>query len=135
MNQYGWKCYRKWQPNYFCNMVSCYDGHPSHAQCNEYCRPPNVPDFDLIGMTTSCQGSYVSEPRATNPQQCAAYCNKEINGCQYFMWDSTKSEQDSTFITDSNCIMFTEMPDGCMPLSMEYPATNGSLLYKKRAAA
>lgn len=132
MNQYAWRCYRRWEPNYSCNMVSCYDGFSTYESCDEYCRPPEVDGFDLMGMTMSCKSGYMSEPRATSPEQCAYYCNKDLNNCQYFMWDSSKAKQDPAYISDSNCILFNELPNGCLPVSYDYPSTQSSLLYRKK---
>lgn len=126
----GYNCYRKWQPNYACQIVNAPGEFPTHQECVNYCQPQQVPGYDIVAMEKSCNGRYISEHRANNPQQCAEYCNKDFFGnCRYFMWDSTKEERNPEFITDSNCILFTDIPYNCTEIINTYPASLGSVLY------
>ena len=128
----GYDCYRKYQPNYACQMVNAPGEYGTKAECIQGCQPPQVPGFEIVGMENSCNGGYISEWRANNPEECAHYCNKDFFGnCRYFMWDSTKQRQNPQFIVDDNCILFTDIPYSCTEMITTYPASLGSVMYKK----
>ena len=127
----SYNCYRRWQPNYACQMVNGIGEYRTKEECINQCQPQQVPGFEIIGMENSCNGGYFSEHRAETPQQCAAYCNQDTFGdCRYFMWDSTKEKQNPEFIVDDNCIIFTNIPHDCTEMITTYPASLGSIMYK-----
>ena len=134
MSRIGWNCYRKWQPNALCLPVNYPGEHETESGCYQECLPPSVPGFEIIGMGNSCNGCYITQQKAYTPEQCAYYCNKDMHGCKYFMWDSTKQKQDSTFIMDDNCIIFSDIPKDCTEMITTYPATIGSIMYMKSEA-
>ena len=131
MTQIGFDCFSRWQPEYSCEVVATNPQFCTQESCESACRPQQVQGFDMIGMQNSCNGGYISTPYAFSPQECGRRCNEDMDNCKYFMWDSDKGEQNSEFIVDSNCIMFTDIPYNCTEMITSYPATHGSVMYKK----
>jgi hypothetical protein len=131
MTVIGYDCFSGWEPEYSCEIVATNPQFCSRESCEQACRPQQVPGFEIIGQQNSCNGGYYSTPYARSPQECAQRCNADLSNCQYFMWDSHKGQENSEFVVDSNCIMFTDVPYACNEMITSYPATRGSVMYKK----
>jgi hypothetical protein len=113
-------------------MVHSPGQYATEDECIRQCQPQQVPGFEIIGMENSCNGGYLSEGRANSPEECAHYCNKDLFGnCTHFMWDSSKERQNPQFVVDNNCILFTDIPYNCTEMIHTYPASLGSVMYRK----